>query len=200
MSNSGKTKINQFYIENQNQLREAMGDFIPFLVKTKKEYGPEKAYLIARKMVDEMKQSVDFDSKTSCTGTCSFCCHSAICVSEDEGDYIKRVVKEKGIIPNQERLKKQKESNILSWADKACPLLSDPDEHGVRQCTIYEDRPLICRTHNSTEDPKNCDRSMAPDRITNELKAVSIDALMLSTMAAFKKSSEVKETFIHEIL
>lgn len=179
----------EFHEANSEQIKEVMNDFVPILQKFKKEFSPEAGYLQGRFFVDESLKKTKLIEKTSCLGSkCSFCCHDTIYVSQDEGDYIKKIVAEKGITPNADRINKQKQANPnIKWIDKACPLLLDEDESGQRKCSIYEDRPLICRTHNSTEDPKFCNKEEFPGRTISELKAVMIEGLVMSSMIAGNK-------------
>jgi len=204
---NNNTPKNSFFEENAEEIRQATDDLVPFLLKMKREKGPEAAYLYARKAIEGIKKKADMDSKISCTGKCSFCCHSRILVSYDEGIHIRTHIKEKGIVVDQDRLKVQKQSKDMhfrdiSWQDKACSLLSDPDENGDRQCTIYDERPIICRTHNSTEDPANCDRSEDEAKSVGEVRIIMADALMSASIIAGGKpnSREPKLYSLHELL
>lgn len=204
---NNQIKSNNFIEENKEEIGNVVDDLVPFLLLMKREKGPESTYLYARNAVDGIKKKANFDDNTSCTGKCSFCCHSNILVSHDEGIHIRTIVKQRNIIPNSERLKKQKKSESihykdLSWSDKACSLLSDPDENGDRQCTIYDERPIICRTHNSTEDPINCDRSEDDEKPVHEIKIVFLDALLTASIVSGGKpnSREPKLYSLHEFL
>jgi Fe-S-cluster containining protein len=204
---NNRTTNETFNEQHKEEISDLVDEIVPFLLKFKREKGPEPTYLYLRKTVDNIKEKSGIDSKTSCTGKCSFCCHSNILVSHDEGIYIRTVVKQKGIIPNQERIKKQKSSRDIhfkdiSWQDKACSLLSDPDENGDRQCTIYEDRPIICRVHNSTEDPIVCDRSEDDEKPVAELRVIALDAMMSASIISGGKpnSREPKLYSLHEFL
>jgi len=193
-----------FHEANAEQIKSVMADFVPILQKTKQDLNPEVAYLQARLFVDEALAKTGLIEKASCNSSCSFCCHDIIIVSHDEGAYIKKVIAEKGIVPNADRLNKQKRMNPnIKWIDKACSLLLDEDESGQRKCSIYEDRPLICRTHNSTEDPKFCNKDEYPGRTINELKAVMIEGLVMSSMIAGNKDYNVPQDCLvplHDIL
>lgn len=196
-----------FHEKNKEELSNLIDEVVPFLLKFKREKGPEPTYLYLRKTIDNIKEKSGIDSQISCNGKCSFCCHSNILVSHDEGIYVRTIVKQKGIIPNQDRIKKQKSSGDthfkdISWQDKACSLLSDPDENGDRQCTIYEDRPIICRIHNSTENPINCDRSEDYEKSVAELRIIALDAMMSASIISGGKpnSKEPKLYSLHEFL
>lgn len=171
-----------FHEQNADDIREVIEDFAPVLAKLKKSSSPESSYLYARQTVDNAISRSKMFEKASCTSSCSFCCHDAIYVSHVEGEYIKSVVKSKGIVPNADRIAKQKSGDEIKWIDKACPLLMDENESGERKCSIYEDRPLICRAHNSTEDVKFCNKEEFPGRTIKELKVVLIEGIIMSSM------------------
>lgn len=180
-----------FHKQHENELVNLINNYESVLEVVKKSFGPEKAFLASRKMIDEMKIKSNYDKSTSC-GSCSFCCHDSIYVGDAEADYIKKVVLEKGVIPNRHRIEEQKKNDpAIKYADKACPLLQDPDpKTGARLCSIYEDRPLICRTHNSVESPEFCDREKYPGRFVGEIKVLEIEALMIASIAVGAKNKE----------
>lgn len=198
-----KTNLS-FYQQNEETIHEVMSDFIPVLRSVKAKDGAEFAYKMARGTIDKALEKTDMMAKTSCSKSCSFCCHDTIFVTHDEGEYIKKVVKEKGIIPDAKRLRRQKNNATnIKWIDKACPLLSEENAQGERLCSIYEDRPLICRTHNSTEEPKFCDKSKYPGREINELKTVLMEGVVMSAIIAGqqpKKPDEHPMRALHDIL
>jgi Fe-S-cluster containining protein len=195
-------KVNSFLEENIEGIHEVIGEYIPFLLNIKKTEGAAKAYEVARNQADKLlTQSKLFDHAT-CSFGCSFCCHDSIYMSGDEGDHIKKIVAEKGIIPNADRIVKQKAGIDVKWIDKACPLLQDEDENGKRLCSIYEDRPLICRAHNSSEDPAKCYKENDPDRVIRELKLVALDGVIMSSFFAGSKdyiNGEPQTVKMHEL-
>jgi Fe-S-cluster containining protein len=193
-----------FHIKYQDEIRKLIDSTIPTLIQMKKTHDGEGAYLFARSAIDTALEKGELFKKASCNMSCSFCCHDKIYVSQDEGDYIKKVIKEKNITPNADRIAKQKRNNPnIKFADKACPLLSPENEQGQRLCSIYEDRPLICRTHNSTESPEFCDKEKYPGRFVGELKVIAIEAIMMSAIIVGQhenNESEIPMIALHEIL
>lgn len=195
-------KPNEFLIKNQEGIKEVIGQYAPFLSDIKKNEGATEAYKVARNQVDGILIQSKLFEHATCSFGCSFCCHDTIYMSADEGDYIKEVVTKKGVIPNAERIVKQKSFNELKWADKACPLLQDEDENGHRLCSIYEERPLICRTHNSSEDPQKCNKEDDPDRVIRELKIVALDGVILTSFLVGSKeivNGEPSIVKLHEL-
>jgi len=149
-------------------------------MKVAQGYTPERIYLYLRDTVDEFREMPEYTQNITCgtSNDCSFCCHSDIPIGKIEADYIKKVIEEKNIKPNYKRLHEQMTNPNPKWMAKACPLLLDENTEGKRLCSIYEDRPIICRIHNSNEEPKECDRSEDPHKIVKETRGSVMDALM----------------------
>jgi Fe-S-cluster containining protein len=189
-------------IEYKESLRLMGLDLVEQIKDLRRTQTDSEIFLLIREGYDQLiKQSKLFE-KASCSKGCSFCCHDSIIVSKIEIEHIKKVIAEKGITPNRERLAKQKLNlKSIKWADKACPLLSDPNEQGERVCTIYEDRPFICRSHNSREDPKFCNKNEYPNRGVQEGRILEIDALgMALIMADVAKGAKDYTVALHHIL
>lgn len=114
-------------------------------------------------------------AKPSCSVGCSFCCHDAIMVSDLEANYIIKRMKESNIKPNRGRLKRQsrvKDFKDLKWKDKACSMLGDDG-----MCTIYEHRPIVCRTHNSIDIVSKCDKRIDPNSYVKEFRVLESEAI-----------------------
>lgn len=86
------------------------------------------------------------------------------------------------------RLHKQKQAGNshaewykLSHADRACIFL---DKEG--SCSIYEFRPLVCRTNNVISDPANCDTTLHNTPTINLINTFKSD---IATHAAFTYSN-----------
>ena len=72
-----------------------------------------------------------------CVKGCSHCCFQAVPITNIEAGYIAENIK----TPHVE-LKKSIRRDVMAFSDKTpCPFLTNDE------CTIYEDRPLTCRTH-----------------------------------------------------
>ena len=193
-----------FHELNAEAIKEVIDDFAPVLAKIKKASSPKASYLYARQSLDNVIDRTKMFEKATCNSSCSFCCHDSIFVSHSEAEYIKQVVKSKGIVPNADRIALQKENNThLKWEFKACPLLLDADAAGERKCSIYEDRPLICRAHNSTEDPKFCNKEEFPDRTIKELKNVLVDGILMASIVTGNRQVNPSEELmiaLHNVL
>ncbi len=167
-------------------------------------FDPLGAYHVIRNYVTEAVNMPEFKDRIKCgTATnCSFCCHDRIDMGKVEAEYIKSVVKAKNIVPNKDRIQKQNSNTTVKWMDKACPLLLDENEKGQRLCSIYEDRPLVCRTHNSTMDPKECNRENDPNKPINEGRSGALDACYYTSVKLGHNGVASKPNLVsmHEIL
>jgi Fe-S-cluster containining protein len=166
-------------------------------------FHPNKAYDIIRDKIDEYISIPEYKKQITCGSVknCSMCCHDTIPMGLVEGEIMKKYVITNNISYNKERVLLQNTGDNLKWEDRACPLLSDINEQGERLCTIYENRPLICRTHNSSSDPAICRRD------TNEttIEVMITEAMALSFIAydlkSNRKEGEAPElTNMHTIL
>jgi Fe-S-cluster containining protein len=146
-----------FYEENANHIFEEIKNKFPEFQEIYEKHGSLEVVNYAHQYIDAYLEKSKLFEKASCKGLgCSFCCHSVIYGSEIEMDYIKHNIKLLKIKPNKRRSKLQnsvKDESKLKWVDKACPYLTDD-----KKCSIYEFRPIVCRTHNSTENPDNCNK------------------------------------------
>jgi Fe-S-cluster containining protein len=99
-----------------------------------------------------------------------------------EAEYVKFMIKNKNIKGNKKRMKLQSNPANIKWIDKACPYLLDENKDGQRLCSIYEFRPMVCRTHNSAEDPKFCNKGEFPDRTIQEGRIIQMEAITIALM------------------
>lgn len=116
------------------------------------ENGPEKFMDLIYSFFDAFSEQAK--SHITCTKGCSFCCHDKIFLTKTESLPILEYIKEHNIKPDRILAKKQQRAKDffqLKWKDRKCPFL-DKDQN----CSIYPVRPIICRSHNSIEDPIKC--------------------------------------------
>ena len=97
-------------------------------------------YLNLRKKVDEQFDKIfnKYRSQMSCTEGCHDCCVPDLSVTQVEAEMIKAFLKSNPLLIDQ--LKQLLQTN--PYQGTRCALLN---EQG--QCSIYEVRPLICRSH-----------------------------------------------------
>jgi Fe-S-cluster containining protein len=136
----------------------------------------EMYYNELHQFADNMIESSNIKQFIQCgRQQCSFCCHDKIMGPLSEIVYISNLVKKKGIKVNKSVIQTEENWNTLTFKEKACPLL---DEDG--RCSIYENRPLICRAHNISlgEDIEKCKRLNG--ETTRELVVVSVESLQFA--------------------
>jgi Fe-S-cluster containining protein len=108
--------------------------------------GVERGAALHRMLDEEMKAAANIP--ISCTKGCSGCCHYEVEITQDEAALLKRAVLG-GLSIDRERLAVQagRERRSLEWkklGDRTnrCVFLGDDEA-----CSVYEDRPSICRKH-----------------------------------------------------
>ena len=129
------------------------------------------------KMADERIKEIILPNPVSCTKGCSFCCYGEVQISNIEASYFLNKID--GTKGNEEILKKQnsvKDFKELKWVDTRCPMLGENEE-----CTVYENRPLICRMTNSTDYPPLCKENEPRKQLFMiEISAIQASLLILS--------------------
>lgn len=126
--------------------------FILNLVKMVREHPPAKAAFMVQTIFDNVYD--DIPEKVECYKGCSYCCYSTVSITELEMKAIEAHIRHKFskekldlVIKSAKTLKKKyqsikKEDRVYSR--DACPLLIEG------RCSVYESRPLMCRSAFST--------------------------------------------------
>lgn len=122
----------------------------------------KKLYDFTRKTLVGAFSSDKIQKEVSCNNSCSFCCHDKIIMSKNEAEIVReKIIANKSFFSiERANLQKYEEAGTkkITFQEKACPALLDPDEKGNRKCGIYDFRPIVCIQHNSTEDFNNCNK------------------------------------------
>jgi Fe-S-cluster containining protein len=93
----------------------------------------------------------------SCTAGCAACCHARVDISKHEKRLLLTHLKQHKIKVNKDRLSVQAQAlregrwDQLPFADRRCVFL---DENS--RCSIYENRPLLCRRYFVTSLKEHC--------------------------------------------
>jgi uncharacterized protein len=123
-----------------------------------------------------------------CGKGCSFCCHTQVSVTRDEAELLAQRIID-GIDIDLERLYRQSKAENSSgeWykmdhKTRACVFLGPEGE-----CTVYEDRPSVCRTNNVVSDPANCSTEDGKEKSVRLLNTYASDMII---MAHFSNSKE----------
>lgn len=146
------------YLENSNQKDKNL--ILKDILNLKKEIekmpvGVNRFKLIG-KAIDraQAKDNANTNLKVSCKKGCSSCCYIPVHVTNSEAEILTLLAKELKVdiekMKLQAKTKNQKEWMALPLADSKCVFL----HHDV--CSIYEVRPLYCRTFKVVSNPKYC--------------------------------------------
>ncbi len=157
------------FVELRNRV-EAM-ELVQFILKKlNKTHDPVKRARYVHRMVDELNEYIFNDpqvkSLSPCTSGCSACCHTQVSVTHDEADLLASLVNS-GVEINLDKLHVQmaiKNStsawNALTYEERKCVFLN-----AENMCSIYEDRPSVCRTNAVIGEASQCDTSNGPKPI-----------------------------------
>lgn len=169
-------------IERTESTFKVAEQLVPVISLLRDSYKPKEYYKHLNNMMDRSQEELNFKDYIQCSKQeCSFCCHDKIMGSYSEMVNIIELVKEKNIPINKSVIQTNENWNTLSFAERACPLLSNG------KCSIYEDRPMICRKHNISlgQSPELCKTGGIVETIIME----SNDSIALSDIMIDKKIS-----------
>jgi Fe-S-cluster containining protein len=172
------------YVENEETIMPLVRKFVPEIKSYFKAHGRNETIKMIHDLISNQYESEKGLEGVTCSKGCSFCCHDIIYIHPSETDYIKDKCKQYGIKPDRKISKAFNSRKIqdLKWEHKRCPFLSDKGE-----CRIYSFRPMVCRSHNSREDPKLC---FNPDNNISHEQVYALEATALA-MALFMASGIV---------
>jgi Fe-S-cluster containining protein len=163
------------------------------LKRLKKISSPVKRARFLHKEVNKKLSSLFQDETVkkhvSCRKGCSACCHTQVSVTDDEAILLARAV-ENGLKIDMEKLKKQASvsKSASTWysipfQDRACIFL---DEN--KECSVYNDRPSVCRTNHVVGDPKDCSTDDGQVRSVQLLNTFEADMAIMAGFGSCKKN------------
>ncbi|MCK5073778.1 MAG: YkgJ family cysteine cluster protein [Bacteriovoracaceae bacterium] len=127
-------------------------------------------------------------SEISCKRGCSFCCHTQVSVTCDEAElFAEKVIKGHKIDFFRLYIQSQAGNNsekwyLLPYEMRKCVFLNDNDE-----CSIYDDRPSVCRTNYVFSIPFSCSTQDGLEKSVRLLLTKEADMII---MAANLNSNE----------
>lgn len=141
-----------------NFIRETLGVFRAFLVElSRAPKGPERAKKMFTLLEEEYRTTPV--TGVSCSVGCSACCRSfAKQITDDEADLLASLVKSGTVTIDLDKLNQQ--ANELRSEDpelrkkaelSPCPFIGENN-----RCTVYADRPSVCRKYYVTSPAANC--------------------------------------------
>ncbi len=160
--------------------------------KIKKQGNPlKRARLVHREIEDQMSQLFQDDlirENVQCGKGCTFCCHTQVSVTRDEAELLAQRIID-GVDVDLEKLYVQSKAmnNSGDWykldhQTRGCVFLGSEGE-----CSIYDDRPSVCRTNNVISDPANCSTEDGQEKSVRLLNTYAPDMII---MAHFSNSKE----------
>jgi len=185
--------MGDFHEKKQEELTETTGKLMDLIMHNYEKKGLLATMEQLYKEVEQAKETSGMNAATSCGKACSFCCHDEIMLSEMEALYILHKIDVTLADKQLLEIQNTGDGDVLKlpWAQRKCSML---DEEG--NCKIYEHRPLICRTHNSTEDPIYCHLGKYPTRGHHQLFSVPTESVSFALMML----SDLKYRKLHEVL
>jgi Fe-S-cluster containining protein len=165
------------FVELKNRI-EAM-EIVQFVLKKlDKNHDSIKRARYVHRLVDEVNEYINQDEKVKslspCTVGCSACCHTQVSVTKEEAELLAQKVNQ-GYPIDQNRLSVQmatKNSSsawyALTYEERKCVFLNDKN-----LCSVYEDRPSVCRTNAVLGEPSQCDTTngVQPTRLVKTPEA-----------------------------
>jgi len=124
----------------------------------------------------------------SCKKKCSACCHTQVSITSDEADLLVSKIAD-GVFVDIQRLSRlstcendSSEFYKINYLQRACPFLED---NGL--CSVYDNRPSVCRSNHVVSDPSFCESTDGKERPVQLLNTYKADMVI---MAQFKSSRE----------
>lgn len=125
----------------------------------------------------------------SCKKGCAACCHTQVSITEDEAKLLATLVS-KGHSIDWHRLHIQagtkngaKDFFKLDYNLRRCVFLD-----GNNACSIYEQRPMVCRTNNVLSEPKLCETMDGKQHPIRMVKTEKANMAMMGAFQANKKN------------
>jgi len=128
----------------------------------------------------------------ACHAGCSHCCHMGTLIYAHEAERL-AAVSGREMIPVRHRPRDQVIALVDNFHGRPCPFLRN------NRCSVYNDRPFICRVHHSLNtNPQDCSLSLPPDK-KPPVMMYNPDILEVPyTMLTFLKSPREPWGFIQE--
>ncbi len=125
----------------------------------------------------------------ACGNGCSACCHTQVSINSDEAELLSQLVIDGNAHIDLKKLYIQGnvENDPAKWFQlpytlRGCVFL---DEKG--SCTIYENRPIVCRTNNVLGEASQCDTR---DGVEKPLRLLNTHKSDIVTIAAYNAAGK----------
>lgn len=142
--------------------------------------------------VDEVLANPTAQANVKCKKGCSACCHTQVSITDDEAEVLATLVKE-GHAIDRERLNLQalvsEQASMfykLDYEDRKCVFLNSKGE-----CSIYENRPSVCRSNLSLSEPSQCSTEDGIEKPQRLLLTEKADMVIIAAFATSKKTGSL---------
>jgi len=148
-----------------------------------------KFHQIINENIDSIFEDTTVTRSVSCKIGCSGCCHTPVSVTNEEAQLLAHRVNN-GLEISTKNLERQAllgnssaSYYSLSFQNRKCVFLS---EEGA--CTVYEDRPAVCRTNFVVGNAKQCDTSDGKEKPVRLLTTTKADIAIIAGYRAASSS------------
>lgn len=153
---------------------------------------PQERARFVHEMIDhemaELYKNEAVQKLTACKKGCAACCHTQVSVTADEADLLASRVME-GAATNWANLHKQKAAGNqfqdymkIPFDERRCVFLKDD-----QTCSVYEDRPSVCRTNAVVGSKEQCDTRNGQMQTQQILNTYNADMMIIG---AYMNSEE----------
>ena len=164
------------------------------LKRLKKIQSPVRRARLIHNEVEKAIESTLSDplisSLISCKKGCSACCHTQVSITSDEVALLGEKILSGEVEINIEKLYRQAQSKNsaanffqLKYETRGCVFLNDKQE-----CSIYEDRPSVCRTNNVLSDPSLCSTADGKERSVRIIKTQKANMMIIGAFMSSKEN------------
>lgn len=130
----------------------------------------------------------------ACRKGCNHCCYSEVGITEDEAETLTKEI-DKGVFFDEDLLKVQNahKRNGGKWIELAfekrrCPFLG---RNGL--CSVYENRPSVCRTNNALLSDENCRTDDGTEKKKHLVKTIKANMLIMAFFAFAQSTGTLAE-------
>lgn len=125
----------------------------------------------------------------SCKKGCTYCCHTQVSVTSDEASLLAKIVESKQVEIDRTRLYQQAQAGAnynywmqIPYEQRKCVFIGKDGG-----CSIYEDRPSVCRTNYALSPAEDCDTS---DGTTKQMRLLKTEIADVVVATAYTESEE----------
>lgn len=154
----------------------------------------EVDHQLSKDLSDPLAQSL-----ITCRRGCSACCHTQVSCTIEEASLLAKKVQERGLEIDLTLLERQAKAALETWYELAYEERKCVFVNSQGECSLYEDRPSVCRSNYVISDPIQCDTSDGVERPLRMLKTERTDMAIVGQFKASKKTGTLP-SLLYEVL